>query len=252
MNKIIQLFIFISILTSCASKKNIHYFINSKSIEGVQNNFNPILKTGDLLNISVFSLNTQSAEPFNLPYNTSTTRPGYNNGIASNNGYLIKQNGEIDFPVIGNIKLVDLNITEANELIKLKLKDFIKDPIISIHIQNFKITVLGEVKNPGTFQIPNERITILEAIGLAGDLTINGIRKDIILIRDQNGIKTETLIDLTSKKLFNSEYYYLSQNDVLYIKPNQTKVNSSAVNSSYGIFISVASLIITTINLITK
>ena len=135
---------------------------------------------------------------------------------------------------------------------KLKLKDYINNPIINIQIQNFKITVLGEVRSPGTFNIPNERITFLEAIGLAGDLTINAVRKNIKVIRDEGGVKNEYSIDLTSKNVLKSPVYYLNQNDIIYIQPNQARVNSSNVSSSAGIFLSIASLLITTINAITR
>ncbi len=237
---------------SCASKKNYHYFNQGELNNNIMNNFSPTIKTGDLLDIQVLSFNKETVEPFNLPVLNSNMRAGYNNGIAASSGYLVNENGEISFPVIGKLNVSNLSTLALSDSLKIKLKDYVQDPIVHVKIENFKITVLGEVRNPGTFQIPNERISILEAIGLAGDLTINGMRKDVILIRDINGKKEEILIDLTSKELINSNYYYLSQNDVLYIKPNQAKVNSSTMSSSYGMFISIASLIITTINLLTK
>jgi len=250
--KINSILILIILINSCASKKKYVYFNETINQEKNLQNFNPTLKTGDILNIIVFSSAPENAVPFNLPIINTNIRAGYTNGIASNPGYLINNNGTIDFPIIGEISLINLTTTEASNLIKSKLLNYISEPIVNIHIDNFKITILGEVRNPGTFQIPNERITILEALGLAGDLTINGIRKEILLIRDENGQKKEIKIDLTNNSILNSEYYYLTQNDVIYVKPNQAKVNSSVVSSSYGMFISIASLLITTINVITK
>lgn len=251
-NNFIKL-IFILLLTySCASKKNYHYFNSGNISQETNNNFSPKIKTGDLLDIQVLSFNKESVEPFNLPIINSNIRAGYSNGISAQAGYLVDENGNVSFPVIGDLKVSDYSTIELADILKNKLKDYVQDPIVHIKIENFKITVLGEVRNPGTFQIPNERITIFEAIGLAGDLTINGIRKEITLIRDFNGKKEEVLINLTSKDLISSNYYYLSQNDVLYVKPNQAKVNSSTMSSSYGMFISIASLIITTINVLTK
>ena len=251
-NNFIKL-IFILLLTySCASKKNYHYFNSGNISQETNNNFSPKIKTGDLLDIQVLSFNKESVEPFNLPIINSNIRAGYSNGISAQAGYLVDENGNVSFPVIGDLKVSDYSTIELADILKNKLKDYVQDPIVHIKIENFKITVLGEVRNPGTFQIPNERITIFEAIGLAGDLTINGIRKEITLIRDFNGKKEEVLINLTSKYLISSNYYYLSQNDVLYVKPNQAKVNSSTMSSSYGMFISIASLIITTINVLTK
>lgn len=250
--KINSILILIILINSCASKKKYVYFNETINQEKNLQNFNPTLKTGDILNIIVFSSAPENAVPFNLPIINTNIRAGYTNGIASNPGYLINNNGTIDFPIIGEISLINLTTTEASNLIKSKLLNYISEPIVNIHIDNFKITILGEVRNPGTFQIPNERITILEALGLAGDLIINGIRKEILLIRDENGQKKEIKIDLTNNSILNSEYYYLTQNDVIYVKPNQAKINSSVVSSSYGMFISIASLLITTINVITK
>jgi polysaccharide biosynthesis/export protein len=240
------------IISSCASSKKYVYFNSSEIKNEQQNNFNPKLKSGDLLMINVYSSNLETSIPFNLPLPNTSVRAGYNNGIAANTGYLINQNGEIDFPILGKLNLMNLTTIEASQLIKEKLEPYLSNPIINIQIQNFKITVLGEVKNPGTYQIPNERISLTEALGLAGDLTINGVRSNITLIRDYNGVKKEIILDLTSKEIFNSEYYYLSQNDVIYISPNQAKINSSTMSTSYGMFISIASLLITTINVLTK
>ena len=239
-------------MQSCASPKKYVYFNQSELKSQAVNNFNPTLKTGDLLMINVYSSNIETSEPFNLPLGNTNVRAGYANGIAATSGYLINQNGDIDFPLLGKINLLNLSTIEASELIKSKLDSYLSNPIVNIQIQNFKVTILGEVRNPGTFQIPNERITITEALGLAGDLTINGVRSNIILIRDNNGVKKEITLDITSKEILNSEYYYLSQNDVIYVTPNQAKINSSTMSSSYGMFISIASLLITTINVLTK
>jgi polysaccharide export outer membrane protein len=251
-NYFILFFVLVAFLFSCASKKNYHYFINQELKNEVINDFSPKIKTGDLIDVIVLSQDKISSEPFNLPTFNSSVRSGYINGIAVPNGYLVRENGEITFPVIGSIYVKGMTTIEVADILKLKLKDYILNPIIHVKIENFKVTVLGEVKNPGTFLIPNERVTIFEAIGLAGDLTINGQRKDVVLIRDIDGVKSEIIIDLTSKSIITSKFYYLSQNDVLYIKPNQAKVNSSTMSSSYGMFISIASLVITTVNLLVK
>jgi len=251
-NNLIKIIGIILLFNSCAFKKNYIYFNSSSLNEESSFNYDPILKTGDILSINIFSSIPESTLPFNLPSTNSNVRPSYSNGIAASPGYLINQNGLIDLPIIGQLKIVNLTTSETSEIIKEKLKVFITDPIVSVKIENFKITVLGEVKSPGTFQIPNERITLLEALGLAGDLTIMAQRKDILVVRDIDGLKTEYQIDLTTKEIFNSPAYYLSQNDVVYIKPNQAKINSSTVSSSYGMFISVVSLLITTINVLTN
>jgi polysaccharide export outer membrane protein len=244
---ILSLFFF-----SCALKKNIIYLQGTDKINSEQVNYNVKLQKDDFLSISIFGVDENTSKLFNVPQISTSLNKGYSNGTASVQGYLIDYKGEIDFPIIGKIKFEGLYRSQAIDSLKLKLKDYIKNPVINIQIQNFKITVLGEVRAPGTFNIPNERITILEAIGLAGDLSINAVRKNIKVIRDESGIKKEYTIDLTSKSVLSSPVYYLNQNDVIYVEPNQAKVNSSNVTSSAGIFISIASLLITTLNAITK
>lgn len=241
---------------SCTSKKKIIYFQGQTSSQtsDLSANFNPVLKTDDLLGISVTGLDIDAAKPFNPPQITTlNTNLGYLTGAPSLQGYLIDKNGEIEFPVIGKIKLSGLERTAAVELIKGKLKDYITNPIVNIRILNFKITVLGEVKNPGTFTIPNERISLPEAIGLAGDLAITGVRKNVLVIRDIDGKKTEYRVNLTSKELFSSPVYYLNQNDIVYIEPNRAKINSSVINpSNAGIVISAVSLIVSVMVLLTR
>lgn len=244
-------------LTSCVSKNKINYFQStffSDSTASVTNiNYTPILKTDDFLAIDVTSIDDESVKPFILDIqNGGTQAPAYNNGIAARSGYLIDGNGDIDFPMLGKIHLAGLNRVEATALLKSRLSEFIANPVVNIRIQNFKVTVLGDVRNPGSFNIPNERITLPEIIGIAGDLNITGIRNNILVIRDVNGVKTEYRVDLTSKAIFNSPVYYLAQNDVVYVEPNRAKRNSSLISSTAGVFISVASLLITTINVLTK
>jgi polysaccharide export outer membrane protein len=129
-----------------------------------------------------------------------------------------------------------------------KLSSYINNPIVTLQIQNYKITILGEVKNPGTYTIPNEKISLIEIIGIAGDLTIYGKRKNILVLREENGKIKEYRVDITKSEFINSTVYYLIQNDVIYVEPNQSKINSSRVSSTAGIFVSIAALVITTIN----
>ncbi|WP_430405535.1 polysaccharide biosynthesis/export family protein [Fluviicola sp.] len=133
------------------------------------------------------------------------------------------------------------------------LNGYLKNPTVQIQIQNFKITVLGDVKNPGTFKIPNERITLIEAIGLSGDMKMSGVRKNVLVIRDSCGIKREYRVDMTKKELFSSPAYYLKQNDVVYVEPNVAARSEGTLWKTTGaIFISLTSLVITTIILITR
>jgi polysaccharide export outer membrane protein len=247
-------FVFTSLLlfTNCASRKQFVYF--QDNIDKKINAEYPLkLKEGDILNIKVFGCDEESIKIFNIPTtNNQNANRNYFSGGSPSNGYLINKIGEIDFPLIGKIKLTELSIEEATDLIKLKLNTYLKDPKVSIQIQNFKITILGDVKNPGTIEVPNEKITLIEAIGIAGDLNITAKRKNILLLRDENGIKKQYRIDLTNNNFINSQVYYLTQNDIIYIEANQAKINSSNVTGSSSILVAIASLVITTVNILTK
>lgn len=260
-NYFLMFFILMALSSSCVSKYKINYFQtkNSNDSSVVLNkvhtyNYTPVFKQDDFIFIEVTGLDEVSIKPFilnssNVNGNQSTS---YDNGIAAKSGYLIDAEGNIELPFAGKIKLAGLNRMEATELIKSKLSDYISHPVINIRIQNFKVTVLGDVRNPGSFNIPNERITIPEILGIAGDLNITGLRNNILVIREENGQKTEYRVDLTSKDIFNSPVYYLSQNDIVYVEPNRAKRNSSLISSTAGVLISITSLIIATVNLVTK
>lgn len=244
------------LITACTSEKKLVYFNSPEAISSADanKNYTPVFHTDDFLAINVMAADLDAVKPFNLPVQTiNNSVTGYSTGTPVSQGYLIDASGNIDFPVIGRIKLAGLNRVDATELLKEKLKAYVVDPIVHIRILNFKITVLGEVRNPGTFSIPNERISLPEALGLAGDLNITGKRQNVLVIRDVDGKKTETHVDLTSKELFASPVYYLNQNDIIYIQPNRARINSSVINpANAGIVISAVSLIITVLALLTR
>lgn len=252
--KITLVFIATLCLVSCTSKKKLVYFQGSLGSSETNKNYTPLLRTDDLLSITVISLELETVTPFNLPAsNYNGNYGGYAMGAPPPPGYLIDADGNIDFPVLGKIKLAGLTRSAAIELIKEKLKPYLNNATVLMRILNYKVTVLGEVKNPGTFTIPNERITLPEALGIAGDLNITAVRKNVLVIRDVDGKKTEFRVDLTSKDLFSSPVYYLNQNDVVYVEPNRAKINSSVINpANAGIVISAVSLIITVLALITR
>jgi polysaccharide export outer membrane protein len=242
-------------LNACTYKKKLIYFNSTGQLTSsdANKNYTPIFKSDDLLSIIVLGLNEDAVKPFNLPPVQVSFNNGYTVGSQPPPGYLIDANGNIEFPVIGKIKLAGLTRMTAVDTIIKKLKPYLNSPTVLMRILNYKITVLGEVRNPGTFTIPNERITLIEALGLAGDLNITGVRKNVVVIRDENGKKTEYRIDLTVKDLFASPVYYLNQNDVVYVEPNRAKINSSVINAANaGIVISSISLIITVLALLTR
>lgn len=258
MNTIIKnglLLVSLLLLNSCANKKKIIYFQGSLSQNEANKNFTPVLKSDDLLSITVSSSETETVKPFNLNISNffNNNIGGYAQGAPTPPGFLIDAEGNIDFPVIGKIHLAGLTRSAAIELLREKLTPYVKDVNIIIRILNFKVTILGEVRNPGTFTIPNERITLPEALGIAGDLNITAVRKNVLVIRDVDGKKTEYRVDLTSKDLFASPVYYLNQNDVVYVEPNRAKINSSVINpANAGIVISAVSLIVSVLVLITR
>jgi len=159
--------------------------------------------------------------------------------------YIIDKNGEIDFPVIGAVKIAGLSPEETKTLLKEKLTPYLKDAIINIRLKNFTVTVLGEVNRPGTYPVLGEQITVLEALGLANDLTIKAKRDNVLIIRDFNGTKVSTRIDLTTKEALNSPVYYLTQNDVVYVEPNNSAVASYGLDNRASIWVSIASVLIT-------
>lgn len=252
MKKILYILTTLGLLCSCASRQDFVY-LQQDSTELIRANKIdvPKLQNGDILAISVTADDVRATAPFNQlsPYNSSGTLQNTNPFIPT---YAIDDSGQIDFPKIGKIKLSGLTRNEAISLIKSEVSKFIIDPGVSIEIRNFRITVLGEVKNPGSFIITNDRITLLEAIGMAGDLTINGVRKNILVLREENGVKNEVRIDLTKRESLNSPYYYLRQNDVIYVEPNGARVQSSKYTQNTSIFVSIASVIITVISVLTR
>ena len=245
--------VFILIFTSCVSKKQIVYFQNDTISQSlVSNNYKTVFKADDLLQITVSSLDLEAVKPFNLPAVTYATTTNNVIGTPQQQSYLIDNEGFIDFPLLGKLKFGGLTRSEAIQLLKNKLDpDYVKNPTINIKISNFTITVLGDVKAPGTFTIPNERITVLEAIGLAGDLNITGIR-NIEVFREENNEKKSYKLDLKSNTIFTSPAYYLQQNDVVYVQPNKASSQDAAYNKNTGLFVSIGSIIVSLIAVLTR
>jgi polysaccharide export outer membrane protein len=242
---------------SCAPRKEIVYFQTGTidSLGLANKNFTPVFKTDDLLSIKILADDPESAALFNLPDGGGIRgiNQGYLTGNAVISGYLVDKDGNINMPIIGQVNVLGLTRIEASEHIASLVRNYLKNPVVHIQIENFKITILGDVGRSGTYRIPNERITLIEAIGLAGDLRITGMRTNVLVIRDRNGVKTEYRVDLTSKEFLQSPVYYLEQNDVVYVEPNVTaRSQASMWRSTGGFFISLSSLIITTVVLITR
>ena len=245
-------------LMSCAVRKEMIYFQHADTTSLTHNVildtipfYTPILRPDDLISIQVSAMDPDVVRPFMLGGTVVTA--GNNSTTTNPPTYLIDANGTIEFPVLGTLKLAGLSRKEAILLIKDRLKNYVSNPIVNMRILNFKVTVLGEVKTPGVFTIVNERVTLPEAIGLAGDLNITGIRKNVLVIREKDGKKVETRVDLTSRDVFKSPVFYLNQNDLVYVEPNKTRINASVNSLAYTtIGISTISLMINVINFIRK
>ena len=244
------LILLIFFVASCASKKDIVYFQNAKNFETIvdTDTFKPKLKIGDILNITISTIDLNVTQPYNLVEASG----GVNGGQMID--YLIDADGNIDYPVLGKIKLIGLTIEEAKEVFKAKFSDgeLLKNPVVIIRIKNYKISVLGEVGSPGVYPVSGERISIIEAIASAGDLNIRGRRDNILVIRDFNGTKTYTRIDITNKEVFNSPVYYLTQNDIVYVEPNTAGISSASGDSRIGLFASLIGVIATITLIITR
>ena len=238
---------------SCASKKDVVYFqgIDLKTT-AANKDYSPVLKADDLLSITVSSIDIESAIPFNLPVASINTNGLNSTGNPQLQSYLIASDGTIEYPQLGSLHLAGLTRREAVAYIKTLLAPYLQEPTVTLQLLNFKITILGEVKKPGSYSIKNERITIVEALGLSGDMTLWGTRTNVLVIRENEAGKSYERIDLTSTAMFDSPVYYLQQNDVVYIEPNKPKINNSATSATTGIFISITSLIITVISLIVR
>ena len=243
--------------TACTSTKKIIYLQDVVPLkqQEIEQKYEVIIHGDDLLAIMVNSRDPELALPFNMPmvsYQLGSNAGGQQRVL----GYLVDTNGNIDFPILGEIHVEGLTRMQLTELIKNKLieGDLIKDPIVTVQFLNFKISVMGEVGRPGSLTISGDRITLLEALSMAGDLTIYGRRDRVGVIRENNGKRTILFHDLRSADIFNSPCYYLQQNNIVYVEPNKAKSGQSSINqnNSIGVWVSVISLLTTIAVLIFK
>lgn len=238
-------------LASCKSIKEVAY-VQDIQIDTPSKIVEKEIKIApdDMLSISVNSSNPELVVPFNMPmvsYQFSQT--GVNSGgVQRLLGYIVDVEGNIDFPVLGKIKVAGMSRRELSEEIKGRLakEGLVKDAVVTVQFQNFKVSVMGEVNAPKTYNIPSDRITLLEAISMAGDLTVYGRRDRVIVIREENGQRTAYINDLRSAKLFESPCYYLQQNDVVYVEPNKIKAGQRNINQNTTVstWVSIVSLLV--------
>jgi len=224
---------------SCNTYKQVTYFQDLNRIEptkeSVNNSGTLIIKPDDVLGVSVSSLNAEASAVFNFASNINGVNESYG-------GYLVNAVGEIEMPLIGAIKASSLTTLQLKDLIRKKLIPFLREPVVRVNLLNFKVSVLGDVGQPGLFKTQNEKFTITDALTMAGDLNVTAKRK-IILIREENQTREYIPIDMTSKSLFNSPYYYLKNNDIIYVEAGSAKYAS--IDQTYpriGLLLSLISI----------
>lgn len=257
--------LFIALLTGCNAYQKVAYLqqAGTQAIlsDSVQTPVpDPVIKVGDVLMITVNTNTPEAAMPFNLPLipagESSRSYSGGNGsyisyGLSMQN-YLVDMEGNLVFPVIGKMRVAGMTKAALAEQIKKTIypQYITEEPIILIRYANFKVSVLGEVMRPGSFLIDNEKVSILEALAMAGDMTIYGRRESVLLVRENNGNRETVRIDIRDKNLVNSPYFYLQQNDVLYVEPNDSRARASAISTAESLSISVVGTLISIATLI--
>ncbi|GHU68414.1 sugar transporter [Bacteroidia bacterium] len=237
--------------SACGSSKNIVYFQgvtdNSRAYEDLTKYEVKITPKDNLfINVSTATSNPLAAAPYNI---IDFTRGGMSTQLDIF-GYLVDEDGYITFPGLGQVHVGGLTKAEAIELIRKGLEEYIEQPIVNLRFLNYKISVLGEVNRPGAYTIEDERISIPEALARAGDMTIYGKRKDVLICRVENGEKIFFKVDMTSPEVFYSESYYLHQNDILYVLPNKSRSMGAAYNPMISTYLSVAGLLVSITTLV--
>ncbi|WBV61578.1 polysaccharide biosynthesis/export family protein [Chryseobacterium camelliae] len=242
------------LLFSCGTRQEINYMkdIENLVLDNSVKNSRSTLQPGDQLLITVSAKDMDVVKPFNQTYSSGTTITQYSTPSSNNlpqqvpvSGptYNVDTDGNIVFPQIGKVNTKNENL----ETFRLKLTDlireYVKEPVVDVKLINFRVSVLGEVTRPGTYLVPDGNATLLSALGLAGDLTSYGVRTNVLVVRNVDGQFTKERIDLTSAQFINSPYYYLKQNDIIYVQPNANREKAARVDPNTGLYISIASVI---------
>lgn len=244
------------VIFSCKVRDDIDYMknIEQTAIQTSLQTSTFTIQPGDQLMISVTAKDNDVAKPFNQNYSSSeisqfslssSNLPMQGQSSVSGPSYLVDSKGNIQFPILGELSTSGKTVEQFRDVVIERLKQYIKEPGVNVRTTNFKVTVLGEVNKPGAFVIPDgQSASLLATLGLAGDLTIYGQRKNVLIIRNIDGQTTKQYIDLTNAEFINSPYYYVKQNDVIYVSPNNARKNASTYGPQTGIWISVASVVV--------
>ena len=252
MKKNVFLLLTVFSLISCATKKEIVYFqdVDGLNLSEVNKTFEPVIESNDILHISLSSMDESVIKPFKRDAGAVE-----NQGVSNNSGlkgYLVDSKGAIKFPILGSISVIGKTRGDVEEALRSRLQDYVKDVVVDVRIMNFKITVLGEVNNPGVLRVEDERVTLPEAIGLAGDFTEDGKRESVVVIREEGGKRLVSRIDFTKTELFNSSFYFLKQNDVVYVEPSLKGVKKSGFIPDIPALLSLVTVVLTSVILLTR
>lgn len=250
------------VFAACGSSKNVAYFLNSEEVQLVQPaaQYDARIMPKDILTITVNATDPKAVVPYNMMVQTEAATENRTSATSqpSLKTYLVENDGTIIFPVVGRIKLSGLTKSEAEQMILDHIRPYFaatETPIVTVKMASYSISVLGEVRSPGSFIVDREKINVLQALAKAGDMTIYGVRENVKLIReDQTGKKQIITLNLNDANLLNSPYYYLQQNDILYVEPNKIQARNSSIGnatslwlSGTGILVSLATMIISII-----
>lgn len=241
------LLVLMALMSSCVTQRQMTYFrdIDSEAADSINQKYktqiDPTIKPGDAITITVTAIDQEAVTPYNLPTAVySAPGSGQLQTTPNMQYYIVEESGMINFPVLGKISVVGLTRPQVAELIKEKLSGQVLDPMVVVSILNAKVTVMGEVVRPGQYTMPNGRMTLPDALAQAGDLTPYGKRDNILITREVNGKLEFARININSAELFTSPYYFLQQNDVIYVSPNKVRAISS---QNIGLWLSMVSTV---------
>jgi polysaccharide biosynthesis/export protein len=255
--------LFLFFFTSCNALKtrNITYFSDLPQdpliLEKIAEDRGPVIKPEDILNILISNINVGDNLLFNSGIITEPSagmQQGIQGGSSTNiEGYLVDDNGFIDIPVLGRVKVAGLTRQELSDRLTADLKVYLKDPIVKVRYHNFRVTVLGEVASPSVIKAPDDKLNVIEALGLVGDITIYGKRENVLIIREENGVRSMARLNLNNRASMDSPYFNLHQNDVIYVEPDKAKLaGTGIIRQNWGFAVGLLStilLILSTTNL---
>jgi polysaccharide export outer membrane protein len=251
---VLLFFVAISFLASCVSKRKVSYFQDLpasefSTLDTTAKFSDPVILTDDILSISILTIDPTTSAVANQ---SSSVMTGSSNSGAKQQieGFVVDKNGEIELALIGKIKVSGLTTFQARELIRKKASENFKNPIVTVRFANFKISVLGEVGRPATYTLPNERVSVLDVLSLAGDLTLYGRRENVLVIREVDGKKEFGRLNLNSAEIFRNPYYYLRQNDIVYVEPDKAKASAlnAPARNTVGIILSAITVAVLAIS----